>query len=111
MKAILVAPLLLPFFSAMLLALLNGHPRLERALNLASTTALAAFSFWLLGEVDRTGIQATVIGGWFAPWGIAFVADRLACIMLCLSMTVGTVVLAYTCFTVTPSQQRHFFFT
>jgi multicomponent Na+:H+ antiporter subunit D len=30
--------------------------------------------------------------------------------MLCLSMTVATVVLAYTCFTVTPAQQRHFFF-
>jgi multicomponent Na+:H+ antiporter subunit D len=51
-----------------------------------------------------------MIGGYLAPYGIAFVADRLACIMLCLSMTVATVVLAYTCFTVTAAQQRHFFF-
>jgi multicomponent Na+:H+ antiporter subunit D len=106
---LLVIPVLVPFVTAMVLALLNGYPRLERAVNLASCAALSVFVFWLLGEVDRGGIQATVIGGWYAPWGIAFVADRLACIMLCLSMSVWTLVLVYTCFTATPVQERFFF--
>jgi multicomponent Na+:H+ antiporter subunit D len=105
----LVLPILVPFLTVVLLALLNGYPRLERAVNLLSCTGLTVFVFWLLGEVDRGGIQATVIGGWFAPWGIAFVADRLACIMLCLSMSVGTLALVYACFTAEPRQERYFF--
>jgi multicomponent Na+:H+ antiporter subunit D len=105
----LILPVLVPFLTVVLLALLNGFPRLERAINLASCVGLSAFAFWLLGEVDRGGIQAMVVGGWFAPWGIAFVADRLACIMLCLSMSVGTLVLAYACFTAEPRQEQYFF--
>ncbi len=109
MNRLVILPLLVPFLTAVLLALLNGHPRLERALNLASCLGLTAFAFWLLAEVDRDGIQAMVAGGWAAPWGIAFVADRLALIMLCLSMSVGTLVLIYSFFTVEPRQERYFF--
>ena len=91
---ILILPVLVPFLTAVLLALLNGYPRLERAVNLISSWDSPRGVFWLLVQVDQHGIRAMVIGGWFAPWGIAFVADRLACIMLCLSMSVGTLVLA-----------------
>ena len=38
------------------------------------------------------------------------VADRLACIMLCLSCGVGLVALIYSCFTATDKQQKYFFF-
>ena len=109
MNRYLIIPVLVPFLTAVVLALLNGHPRLERVVNLASCTGLSIFVFWLLGHVDQSGIQAMVVGGWSAPWGIAFVADRLACIMLCLSMSVGTLVLVYTCFTAEPIQERYFF--
>jgi multicomponent Na+:H+ antiporter subunit D len=109
MSRFVVVPLLVPFVTAVALALLNGRPMLERALNVVSCLALTAFSFWLLAEVDREGILASVAGGWAAPWGIAFVADRLALIMLCLSMSVGTLVLIYSLFTVEPRQERFFF--
>jgi multicomponent Na+:H+ antiporter subunit D len=74
-----------------------------------SSAGLTIFVFFLLGDVDRSGIQATVVGGWDAPWGIALVADRLAGIMLCLSMSVGTLVLVYTFFTAKPEHERYFF--
>ncbi len=109
MNRILIIPVLVPFLTALLLAFLNGFPRLERAVNLASCTGLSVFVFWLLAQVDQNGIQAMVVGGWVAPWGIAFVADRLACIMLCLSMSVGTLVLLYTFFTADRVQERYFF--
>ncbi|MEX0777639.1 MAG: proton-conducting transporter membrane subunit [Phycisphaeraceae bacterium] len=107
---ILILPLLIPFFTAMVLALCNGWRTLEKAISLLSCLAQTAFVFWLLFHVDKHGIQVVGIGGWAAPFGIAFVADRLSCIMLCLSMTVGTVVLVYTFWTVTQLQQRFFFY-
>ena len=106
---LLVLPVLVPFVTAIVVALLNGHPRLERAVSLLSASGLTIFVFWLLVHVDRHGPQVTVLGGWSAPWGIAFVADRLSAIMLCLSMSVGTVALLYTFWTVEPEQERHFF--
>ncbi|MEW6268450.1 MAG: proton-conducting transporter membrane subunit [Thermodesulfobacteriota bacterium] len=106
----IVLVLLIPFFTAIALALLQGRPRLEKALSLASAVGLTAYVFGLTGYVDANGIQVTMLGGYAAPFGIAFVADRLACIMLCASMTVGTVVLLYASYTVSETQQRSFFF-
>jgi multicomponent Na+:H+ antiporter subunit D len=106
----LVLVILVPFFTAVVLSLLNGHPRLEKGLSLLSSLALTAYVFWLLVQVDRHGIQVTMIAGYAAPYGIAFVADRLSCIMLCLSMTIASVVLTYTVWTVSAIQQRYFFY-
>ncbi|HEY8516296.1 MAG TPA: proton-conducting transporter membrane subunit [Candidatus Binatia bacterium] len=106
----IVLVLLIPFFTAIALALLHGFPRLEKAVSLASGVLLTAYVFGLTAYVDTHGIQVTSLGGYAAPYGIAFVADRLACIMLCASMVVGVVVLLYASFTVTETQQRSFFF-
>jgi multicomponent Na+:H+ antiporter subunit D len=106
----LIVVILVPFLTAVVLALANGHPRLEKTLSLVSCVGLTAFVFWLLGYVDAHGPQVAMIGGHAAPYGIAFVADRLACIMLCLSMSVGSVALVSTFRTVTAAQQRYFFY-
>jgi multicomponent Na+:H+ antiporter subunit D len=106
----LVIPILVPFFTAIILALLHGRPRAEKIISLISSLGLTAWVFWLTWYVDTHGMQMVVMGGWEAPFGIPFVADRLACIMLCLSTAVGTLALIYTFSTVTPIQQKHFFY-
>jgi multicomponent Na+:H+ antiporter subunit D len=107
---ILVLPILLPFFAAMILALISGRPGIQKAISFAVTAFLTGWVYWLTWLVDTTGPQAVVMGGWAAPWGIAFVADRLTCIMLCLSMTVGLVMVVYTFWTSTELQQKYFFY-
>lgn len=106
----LILAILIPFFTALLLALLNGWTRLERAVAVLSSLGLTLWVFWLLLYVDQQGVQAVVIGGWAAPWGIAFVADRLTCIMLALSSSLATLVQLYSWWTVTETQQRYFFY-
>lgn len=106
----LILAILVPFFTALLLALLNGHDRLEKAMALLSSLGLTAWTFWLLFYVDAHGVQVVIIGGWMAPWGVAFVADRLTSIMLCLSTGLGTLVQLYSFWTVTEQQQRYFFY-
>ena len=105
----LILVMLVPFFTAVVLALLNGHPRLERAVNVTSCVALTAYVFWLLAYVDAHGIQTSMVGGYAAPFGIPLVADRLSCIMLCLSMSVGTIALLVSLPTIAPTQERYFF--
>jgi multicomponent Na+:H+ antiporter subunit D len=61
----LVLPILWPLMTALVLALINGRFRLEKAVAVLSTLGLTAWVFWLLYFVDQTesGIVATVIGG------------------------------------------------
>lgn len=106
----LILAILVPFLTALLLALLNGYYRLEKALAVLSTLGLTLWVFWLLAYVDAHGVQVVIIGGWMAPWGIAFVADRLTCIMLSLSTSLATLVQLYSYWTVTERQQRYFFY-
>lgn len=106
----LILPVLIPFLCALLLTFLTGQHRLQKLLTLLSNLGLTVWVFWLLATVDAHGVQATVIGGWAAPYGIAFVADRLTAIMLCFSMLLGTLVHIYTYWTVTEEQQRYFFY-
>ena len=106
---LLVMPILIPMLTSLVVALFNGRGTLQKAISLVSCLCVTGFVFWLLFHVDNSGIAATRLGGWDAPFGIVFVADRLACIMLCLSMTVGSVVLTYTFWTVTDKQQKYFF--
>jgi multicomponent Na+:H+ antiporter subunit D len=105
----LAAVLIVPFVAAMVLALLNERPRLARAVNVGTCVGLTAYVFWLLGVVDQHGVQVSRIAGYQPPYGIPLVADRLACIMLCLSMLVATVALLGSLPTVTARQERSFF--
>jgi len=102
--------ILIPFFTSLILAFLNGRFRLEKVCALISSLVLTIWVFWLLSYVDANGVQVVIIGGWMAPWGIAFVADRLTCIMLALSSTLGLLVQIYSFWTVTEQQQRYFFY-
>ncbi len=106
----LILVILIPWFSAMILALLNGRYFAEKIVAVASSLGLCGYVFWLLFHVDDHGTVANVLGGWAAPFGIVFIADRLTCIMLCLSSGVGLVALLYALFTVTEKQQKSFFF-
>lgn len=105
----LILVLLVPFITAVLLALLHGWPRIERVVNVVSCLGLTGFCIWLLAYVDAHGIQSTAAGGFAPPFGIALVADRLSCIMLCLSTGIGTIALLASLATVTPTQERYYF--
>jgi multicomponent Na+:H+ antiporter subunit D len=105
----LVLPLLIPFGTALALALLRGHHAAERAVALASTAGLTVFAAWLLATVDAEGPAAMYFGGWAAPFGVVFVAARRSALFLLVSQLVATVVLTYSLFTLDRHRQDHFF--
>lgn len=110
MNSHLVIPILVPFLTALTLTLIGNRPTLQRGLSLASSVGVTAYVLWLLLHVDQVGILTMAFGGWEAPFGIVFVADRLAAIMLCLSMGVGSLAMLYTFWTVSRVQEKYFFY-
>ncbi|RPI45542.1 MAG: monovalent cation/H+ antiporter subunit D [Betaproteobacteria bacterium] len=107
MSHLIVLPVILPAFTAvlMLLAFRNDRDR-QRRVALVSTLALAATAVWLLVRA-ADGPQAYLVGNWPAPFGIVLVLDRLSALMLVLTAGVGLAALLYS-ITGWDGRGRHF---
>jgi multicomponent Na+:H+ antiporter subunit D len=95
MTALLVLPILVPLATAAALLLFWRRVRAQASLSIAGSVGLLAAAVALMAAVRRSGIQAVQIGGWHAPFGITFVADLLAAIMVLLAATIGLAVVVY----------------
>lgn len=88
-------PLIVPFATAVAVFLLRGQPRVQRAVSVGGAGALLAFAAALFAEVWQGGPVAVTLGGWPAPFGIGFVADLLAAVMVLVTGAVGLAVTIY----------------
>jgi multicomponent K+:H+ antiporter subunit D len=87
---LIIAPVVLPLFSAAVMLALGGERRrnVNATLNVSTTFALVAISIALLRAADTapSGIAGVYrLGDWPAPFSIVLVVDRLAVLMLLLT--------------------------
>jgi multicomponent Na+:H+ antiporter subunit D len=88
-------PVVLPLLGAGLQVVFARRQVFQRSLSLAVLTAVLVSAVALLVRADRDGAQAVQLGDWAAPYGITFVADRLAALLLVVSSAVLLAVLVY----------------
>jgi multicomponent Na+:H+ antiporter subunit D len=105
MKLLVVAPVLVPLAAAALGFLAWKSRAAQRAIGVVGAAALLALALILLVAVDRRGMQAVQIGGWPAPFGITWVADRFGCIMVVLAGLIGLATVAYSLLSVDASRE------
>jgi multicomponent Na+:H+ antiporter subunit D len=92
---LLALPILIPLIGASLCVLLLGRRRLQEAIGVLSGVASLGVSLWIAYSVWTNGPSMLASGGWAAPFGIVFVADRLSAIMLVLNWIVGAATIFY----------------
>jgi multicomponent Na+:H+ antiporter subunit D len=92
---LLPLPVVLPLVGAGISMAIGRFPAVQRALGLAVTTAVLGVSVWLLVAVDHRGPVATQLGGWPAPLGITFVADRLSAVLVVVAAAMSLAVLVF----------------
>ncbi|HJR66195.1 MAG TPA: proton-conducting transporter membrane subunit [Gemmatimonadaceae bacterium] len=90
-RGIAVWPVAIPLLGAAITLLLRRSPFLQRGVMEASVTLMLGASVSLLVHVARGDVAIMAFGGWGAPFGITFVADRLGA---ALSLVTGIVALA-----------------
>lgn len=95
MNLLLVLPILIPFFTAVGMLLAWGRPGAQRVLSAVGSALLLLASLVLFAAVRSHGPLATQLGGWPAPFGVTFVADLLAAIMVVLVGLTGFSVVIY----------------
>lgn len=96
MNHVLIAPLLLPLLSAVLLIFLSGRPLvLIRSISILATTLLLAFAIALLQMANDGQIRLYALGNWMPPFGIVLVLDRLSALMLVVTAVLALASLIY----------------
>ena len=82
---ILVLPIIIPLFTAILMLLLHKSATLNRVLHLLGSGAALISSLVIAYYVNTEGILAITMGNWLPPFGITFVADILSSNMVVVS--------------------------
>lgn len=85
----LVLPLLLPLLTAILLIFCRRQVKLQRIISAASAVLGLVAACLLIWQVDGRGIQTLYLGGWSPPYGIVFVADMLAALLVLMTSLVS----------------------
>lgn len=92
---LLVLPILLPLAGAILGLLAAKNSSLQTGIGIVTTALSLAVALRLVYVVDVHEFLSLELGNWQAPFGIAFLADRLAAIMVAISTLVGLGVTIY----------------
>ncbi|WP_342580724.1 Na+/H+ antiporter subunit D [Ureibacillus sp. FSL W7-1570] len=108
---IIVLPLVIPIFTAVILIFLRKHVVVQRIIAFLTMLAVSIISFFLLVLVQREGIIRIDFGGWKPPFGILFVADAFSVLMVLTASIVTLICLLYAFSTVGERHEYMFFYS
>jgi multicomponent Na+:H+ antiporter subunit D len=92
---LLLSPLLVPLFTAVVTVMLQRHQRLQQGFSIAGAAILLLCALWLMQEAVSNGRLSVALGDWPLPFAIELVADRLSAIMIVITAVLGLGVLVY----------------
>ena len=106
---LLLLPIILPFFFAIILLFFKENIRIQRSLTLFGLAVSLIASFFLLIKVKTDGIQAITLGSWPAPFGISMVSDMLSALLVTTSILITLFVVIYS-FTAIGKERERFYY-
>jgi multicomponent Na+:H+ antiporter subunit D len=92
---IIILPLLIPFFTAVLSIFFWWKLHIQRWINAVGVFAYFTSCIWLFLSVMEQGTLVSYIGNWNAPFGIVLVADSFSSIMVLVSGILSISSLSY----------------
>ena len=108
-----VLPIIVPLMAAPLCVLVRQR-KLSLGICLAVGWATFALTVMLLMEVLEHGVQSYAMGGWAAPWGIAYQVDTLSAFVLVFVSGIGALVLGFAPLSIEkeiPTSLQYLFYT
>ncbi len=110
MTNLVTLPILIPFLVGVILIFFYKSLGIQKVLSAITSFVLLIISFYLAYVVYVDGIQIIELGNWEAPFGIVFVADMFATLMVILSSIVGLVCLFFAFQTLNEKRQKYYFY-
>ena len=109
MSNLAVMPIIFPLFAGILLVFLNKRTKLVRHLAKLMAVINLIIAIYMTYIVFTTGTLVLETGTWVAPYGIIFVADSLATLII-LTTSVITLAIAFIAPNLVPERKEKYFF-
>ena len=109
-ELVIFLPLLVPLCAAVCLLLTAKSIRFQRIGGVVGSILTLIASSYLLWQTDVHGVIVAQAGGWAAPLGITFAADRLGAVMVFISSLMGAAVAIYSLSEIGEDYIRKFFY-
>ncbi|HEX5564266.1 MAG TPA: Na+/H+ antiporter subunit D [Sporosarcina sp.] len=109
MNNIVAMPMVIPLLTGIILVFLRHYTKTQRFLSILSMIATVAVSLVILHRIQQEGILRLDFGGWLPPYGILFVADSFAMLLVVTASLVTGILLIYA-FSSIGKQYEHMFF-
>lgn len=106
----LIAPVIIPLLTGMILIIFQKNIQLQRILSLLALFATGVISILLMNQVKDGGIQTLQLGGWEAPYGISFVGDMFSVLLLLATSIVAVCCLIYAFPSIGRKQEKLYFY-
>src|SRR5690625_1479725 len=110
MNNIIVFPMVLPIILGVLLIFLQKFIKAQRWLTFIGLLVSLIISIMILKEIQRNGIIKLDFGNWLAPFGISFVADSFATLLVLTANVVSIVCILYAMATIGHVRERLYFY-
>ncbi|OEC03402.1 monovalent cation/H+ antiporter subunit D [Lysinibacillus sphaericus] len=110
MSNIIVLPLIVPVITAILLVFLRQNIMIQRILSLCTLGFVIFISVVLLLEVQQQGVMRIDFSGWLPPFGILFVADSFAVLLVLVANIVAAICIVYAFFTIGEHYEKMYFY-
>ena len=110
MNNIIVLPMIVPIMTAIFLVFLRDYIKLQRIISFITMIFVASITALLLYVVQTEGIMKLDFSGWLPPYGILFVADSFALILVLTASIVTAICLLYAFSTIGERHEKMFFY-
>lgn len=110
MSNMIVLPLIVPVITAILLVFLREHIILQRIISVITLCFVVLISIVLLLAIQEQGVLRIDFSGWGPPFGILFVADSFAVLLVLVANIVAVICVLYALFTIGSSYEKMYFY-
>lgn len=110
MNNILVFPMVIPILTAIILVFIRNYIGAQRVLSMLAMILNVGISCIILQRIQSDGILRLDFGGWIPPYGILFVADSFATILVLTTSIITAVCLLYAMGAIGKERENMFFY-
>lgn len=111
MSNLVAFPMIIPLFVAVILVFFRDRLVLQRSLTVIMLLGNIVLSFVILNKIQVEGILRIDFSGWAPPFGILFVADSFAMLLVLIANIITLVCVLYAIPTIGEKREKLYFYT
>lgn len=111
MNNLIVLPMALPLLVGVILAFMPTRLRIQRSATVLMLVANSVISFMILQKIQDVGILRLDFSGWLPPFGILFVADSFATLLVLTASLVSAIIVLYAIPTIGERREKLYFYS